>query len=128
MENALFALGFAKAKGSLPGQLGCPILLQPVHIMVGNPTNSKGVAKLRLPLPNADFKILEGEIMGIDIPSEVVRYCRGCEIACSAFHAEPKYSSINPARSRIRVLTHRLQDIWLPVFAGGRRRFLRIGL
>jgi benzoyl-CoA reductase subunit BamC len=44
--------------------------------------------------------------------------CRGCEIACSAFHAEPKFSSINPARSRIRVLTHRLKDIWLPVFAG----------
>jgi len=44
--------------------------------------------------------------------------CRGCEIACSAFHAEPKYSSVNPARSRIRVLTHRLKDIWLPVFAG----------
>ena len=44
--------------------------------------------------------------------------CRGCEIACSAFHAEPRFSSINPARSRIRVLTHRLKDIWLPVFAG----------
>jgi benzoyl-CoA reductase subunit BamC len=44
--------------------------------------------------------------------------CRGCEIACSAYHAEPKFSSINPARSRIRVLTHRLKNIWLPVFAG----------
>ena len=44
--------------------------------------------------------------------------CRGCEIACSAYHAEPKFSSINPARSRIRILTHRLKDIWLPVFAG----------
>jgi NAD-dependent dihydropyrimidine dehydrogenase PreA subunit len=22
--------------------------------------------------------------------------CRACEMACSAFHAEPKYSSINP--------------------------------
>ena len=29
--------------------------------------------------------------------------CRACELACSAFHAKPKYSSINPARARIRV-------------------------
>ncbi len=34
------------------------------------------------------------------------------------FHAEPKYSSINPARARIQVTSHRLKDIWLPVFAG----------
>ena len=30
--------------------------------------------------------------------------CRACEMACSAFHAKPKYSSINPARARIRVV------------------------
>ena len=29
--------------------------------------------------------------------------CRACEMACSAFHANPKYSSINPARSRMSV-------------------------
>ena len=27
-------------------------------------------------------------------------------------------STINPARSRIQVISHRLKDIWLPVFAG----------
>ncbi len=27
--------------------------------------------------------------------------CRACEVACSAYHAAPKYSSNNPARSRI---------------------------
>ena len=30
--------------------------------------------------------------------------CRACEVICSAFHAAPKYSSNNPARSRIRVI------------------------
>jgi benzoyl-CoA reductase subunit BamC len=44
--------------------------------------------------------------------------CRTCEVICSAVHANPKYSKINPAESRIRVITHRLKDIWLPVFAG----------
>jgi benzoyl-CoA reductase subunit BamC len=58
-------------------------------------------------------------IKSIKVDADRCNGCRGCEIACSAFHAEPKYSSINPARSRIRVLTHRLKDIWLPVFAGG---------
>src|SRR3972149_2894132 len=28
--------------------------------------------------------------------------CRACEMACSAFHAKPRFSSINPARARIR--------------------------
>jgi benzoyl-CoA reductase subunit BamC len=44
--------------------------------------------------------------------------CRACEVICSAFHATPRYSSNNPARSRIQVTSHRLRDIWLPVFAG----------
>ncbi|MBI2898580.1 MAG: (4Fe-4S)-binding protein [Planctomycetes bacterium] len=54
----------------------------------------------------------------IKIDADKCNGCRGCEIICSAFHAVPKYSSVNPARSRIRVITHRLKDIWLPVFAG----------
>ncbi len=57
-------------------------------------------------------------IKNIKVDADRCNGCRGCEIACSAFHAEPNYSSVNPARSRIRVITHRLQDIWLPVFAG----------
>jgi len=36
--------------------------------------------------------------------------CRACEVACSAFHATPKYSSNNPARSRIRVIRDPLRD------------------
>ncbi|MGD9974020.1 MAG: (4Fe-4S)-binding protein [Desulfatirhabdiaceae bacterium] len=44
--------------------------------------------------------------------------CRACEVICSAFHAEPKYSSNNPARSRIRVIRDPLADIYVPVYAG----------
>ena len=44
--------------------------------------------------------------------------CRACEIACSAFHATPKYGSINPARSRIRVLIDEEKDVYVPIRAG----------
>lgn len=44
--------------------------------------------------------------------------CRACETACSAFHARPRYSSINPARSRIRVVTDEINDEYVPVQAG----------
>ena len=44
--------------------------------------------------------------------------CRACEVACSAFHARPKYSSVNPARSRIRLIREPLKDVYLPVYAG----------
>lgn len=44
--------------------------------------------------------------------------CRACEVACSAFHATPKYSSINPARSRIRVVIDQLADVYVPIRAG----------
>lgn len=44
--------------------------------------------------------------------------CRACELICSAFHATPKYSSNNPARSRIRLLRDPLRDVYLPVYAG----------
>ncbi len=44
--------------------------------------------------------------------------CRACEVICSAFHAAPPFSSINPARARIRVVRDPLEDIYLPVFAG----------
>lgn len=44
--------------------------------------------------------------------------CRACEVACSAYHAAPKYSSNNPARSRIRVIHDPLKDIYVPVYAG----------
>lgn len=44
--------------------------------------------------------------------------CRACEMACSAFHAEPKYSTINPARSRIRVFMDPVNDVYVPIRAG----------
>lgn len=43
--------------------------------------------------------------------------CRACEVACSAFHAKPKYSTINPARSRIRVFRDELRNVFVPVYA-----------
>ena len=44
--------------------------------------------------------------------------CRACEVACSAFHSRPKYSSMNPARSRIRVFIDDLKDVYVPIRAG----------
>ena len=48
--------------------------------------------------------------------------CRACEMACSAFHAKPRYSSINPARSRIRVVADEVNDEYVPVRAGNHTR------
>jgi benzoyl-CoA reductase subunit BamC len=44
--------------------------------------------------------------------------CRACEVICSAFHASPKYSGNNPARSRIRVIYLPLRDVYVPIRAG----------
>jgi len=44
--------------------------------------------------------------------------CRACEVVCSAFHASPKYSSNNPARSRIRVIHEPIRDVYVPIRAG----------
>jgi benzoyl-CoA reductase subunit BamC len=44
--------------------------------------------------------------------------CRACEVACSFFHASPKYSGNNPARSRIRVIHDPLRDVYVPIRAG----------
>lgn len=41
--------------------------------------------------------------------------CRACEMACSAYHATPRYSSINPARARIRVVTSERKDEYVPI-------------
>lgn len=54
----------------------------------------------------------------IKINADLCNGCRACEMICSAFHAQPEYSSNNPARARIRVLRHPLQDIYVPVYAG----------
>ena len=44
--------------------------------------------------------------------------CRACEMACSAYHAQPRYSSINPAKSRIRVVSDEINDEYVPIRAG----------
>lgn len=57
-------------------------------------------------------------IKTIKINADKCHGCRACEVICSAFHASPKYSSNNPARSRIRVVRDPLADIYIPVYAG----------
>lgn len=54
----------------------------------------------------------------ITIDADKCNGCRACEVVCSAFHAEPKYSSNNPARSRVRVIRDPLRDLYVPVYAG----------
>ena len=61
---------------------------------------------------------IKKKIRTITVNADKCNGCRTCEIMCSAFHAVPKYSSNSPARSRIQIITNRLEDIWLPVFAG----------
>jgi benzoyl-CoA reductase subunit BamC len=39
-------------------------------------------------------------------------------MACSAYHAKPRYSSINPSQARIRVVTDELNDEYVPIRAG----------
>jgi len=57
-------------------------------------------------------------IKTIKIDVDKCNGCRACEVICSASHATPKYSSSNPARSRIRVIRYPLRDIYVPVLAG----------
>jgi benzoyl-CoA reductase subunit BamC len=58
------------------------------------------------------------KVKGITIVADKCNGCRACELICSSFHASPRYSSSNPARSRIRVVREPLRDIYLPVYAG----------
>ena len=58
------------------------------------------------------------KIKVIKIDVDKCNGCRACEVICSAFHATPKYSSNNPARSRIRLIREPLRDVYLPVYAG----------
>lgn len=57
-------------------------------------------------------------IKTIKIDVDKCNGCRACEMICSAFHATPKYSSNDPERSRIRVTTDPLRDLYFPVYAG----------
>lgn len=57
-------------------------------------------------------------VKGIKVNIDKCIGCRACEVACSGFHANPKYSSINPERSRIRMFVDELNDVYVPVLAG----------
>ena len=54
----------------------------------------------------------------IKIDADKCTGCRSCEVICSAFHAEPKYSIVNSKRSRIRVFWDVENDLYVPILAG----------
>lgn len=58
------------------------------------------------------------KVKTIKIDVDLCNGCRACEVACSAFHAEPKYSSTNPEKSNMRVLFDARRNIYIPVMAG----------
>jgi benzoyl-CoA reductase subunit BamC len=57
-------------------------------------------------------------VKSIRIDVDKCNGCLACDVICYAFHAIPKYSSNNPARSRIRSIREPLTDIYVPVYAG----------
>ncbi|MGB9904267.1 MAG: (4Fe-4S)-binding protein [Desulfotomaculales bacterium] len=57
------------------------------------------------------------KIKTIRIDVEKCNGCRACEVICSAFHANPKYSCSNTARARIRVHFDPLRNVYVPVFS-----------
>jgi benzoyl-CoA reductase subunit BamC len=61
---------------------------------------------------------MKKKVKTIKIDLDKCNGCRACEVICSAFHANPKYSSNNPARSRIRMIREPIKDIYIPVYAG----------
>ncbi|MBI4186997.1 MAG: (4Fe-4S)-binding protein [Chloroflexi bacterium] len=54
----------------------------------------------------------------IKIDADKCTGCQSCELVCSAFHAEPKYSINNPRTSRIRVFRDVENHLFFPRFAG----------
>jgi benzoyl-CoA reductase subunit BamC len=61
---------------------------------------------------------IKKKIKTIKVDLDKCNGCRACEVICSAFHANPKYSSNNPARSRIRMIRDPMRDVYVPVYAG----------
>jgi len=59
-----------------------------------------------------------GKIKGIRIEADKCSGCRSCEFICSAYHAEPQYGIVNPARSRVRVFLDKDNDVYVPIMAG----------
>ena len=69
-------------------------------------------------MPEKKARIVTRIVKSIHVDVDKCNGCRACEVICSALHARPKYSSNNPARSRIRVIRQPLDDIYVPVYAG----------
>lgn len=69
-------------------------------------------------MPEKKTRIVNRIVKSIHVDVDKCNGCRACEVICSALHARPKYSSNNPARSRIRVIRQPLDDIYVPVYAG----------
>ena len=61
---------------------------------------------------------IKKKIKTIKIDLDKCNGCRACEVVCSAFHATPKYSSNNPARSRVRMIRDPIRDVYVPLYAG----------
>src|SRR4030043_2295281 len=61
---------------------------------------------------------IKKKIKSIKVDLDKCNGCRACEVICSAFHANPQYSSNNPERSRIRMIRDPIKDVYLPVYAG----------
>lgn len=58
-------------------------------------------------------------VKGIKVNFDECIGCRSCEVVCSAYHAKPKYSSVNPSRSRIKVVKDPINDQYVPIRAAG---------
>jgi benzoyl-CoA reductase subunit BamC len=55
-------------------------------------------------------------VKSIKIDVDKCTGCQVCEVICSSSHAQPKYSSNNPERSRIRVVRDPITDRFVPVY------------
>jgi benzoyl-CoA reductase subunit BamC len=69
-------------------------------------------------LREEEFMGMKRKIKVIKIDVNKCNGCRACEVICSAFHSLPKYSTVNPARSRIVVHHDPLRNLYIPVIAG----------
>jgi benzoyl-CoA reductase subunit BamC len=58
------------------------------------------------------------KIKAIHVDVDKCTGCRACEMACSAFHAVPRYSSTNPAKARIHVMVDDAKDAYVPIRSG----------
>lgn len=54
-------------------------------------------------------------VKSIKVDLDKCNGCRACEIFCAAFHANPKYSSFNPSRARIRMVINERNDEWVAI-------------